>query len=135
AAARAASDGVVIVVPDADVTDVADSFDDDGVVVVAGGESRADSVRSGVAVIPESADVILVHDAARPAVSAKVFSRVIRAVAAHIGGVAGVRPGPSVGVVPVVAVTDSLRRPGDGAVDRSELRAVQTPQGFPAAAL
>lgn len=115
---------VVVVVPADDVDHVAAERAD--ICVVAGGATRTESVRAGVAAVPESARVILVHDAARPAATTALFERVVAAVVAADGS------DPAVGAVPVVAVTDSLRDPERGAVDRSRLRAVQTPQGFPA---
>ncbi len=120
AVAAAVSDGVVAVVPAGD----ADARLPGADRVVAGGPSRADSVRCGLAAVPADAAVVLVHDAARPAASAVLFRRVIAAVIAGADG-----------VVPAVPVTDSLRTRGGGAVDRDALVAVQTPQGFRATAL
>lgn len=70
--------------------------------------------------------VVLVHDAARALTPPAVVRRVAEAVAA----------GADV-VVPVLAVTDSVVEVGDGVrpVDRTRLRAVQTPQGFEAGLL
>ncbi|WP_051214847.1 2-C-methyl-D-erythritol 4-phosphate cytidylyltransferase [Granulicoccus phenolivorans] len=90
--------------------------------VVAGGAERQDSVRLGLAAAGECG-VLLVHDAARPLVPAAVVAAVIAAVrAGH----------PA--VVPALPVIDSIRRvlPDESSevVDRSRLRAVQTPQGF-----
>jgi 2-C-methyl-D-erythritol 4-phosphate cytidylyltransferase len=93
--------------------------------VVAGGASRGDSVRNALAALNATAappDVVLVHDAARPLVPPEVVARVIAAV--QDGDVA---------VVPVIPVTDTVRQlaaSGSTVVDRSILRAVQTPQGF-----
>lgn len=115
--AAATADGVVAVVPTADVDEPVPGAS----VVVAGGSSRAESVRAGLAAIPAAAAIVLVHDAARPAASPELFRRVIDAVRAGAAGVA-----------PAVAVTDSLRHRSGGAVDRDELVAVQTPQGFAA---
>ncbi len=120
AVAAAVSDGVVAVVPAGDV----DRPLPDADRVVPGGPSRSDSVRCGLAAVPADAAVVLVHDAARPAASPALFRRVIGAVTAGADG-----------VVPGVPVTDSLRSRGGGAVDRDALVAVQTPQGFRAAAL
>ncbi|MFZ4519212.1 MAG: IspD/TarI family cytidylyltransferase [Microthrixaceae bacterium] len=128
AAAAAVCDGVVAVVP-------ADSLDtDDGVVpgtaaVVAGGADRVGSVRAGLAVVPADAEVVLVHDAARPLASTDLFARVVAAV----------RSGAEA-VIPVVPVADTIREltgapAGSRVVDRDRLRAVQTPQGFDAAVL
>ena len=74
--------------------------------------------------MPESAEVILVHDAARPLASPELFARVVSAVRAGADA-----------VVPVVPVVDSIRHVNGSVVDRDELRAVQTPQGFRAALL
>lgn len=120
AAARSVSDGIVVVVPAADVDEGLDDAD----VVVAGGDTRSASVRNGLAAVPDDAGIVLVHDAARPAASPALFRAVVEAV----------RTGAEA-VVPGVAVTDSLRRRSGGAVDRDELVAVQTPQGFDAAVL
>lgn len=118
--AAATSDGVVVVVPRADV----DRAVPDADVVVGGGDSRAASVRRGLTAVPDDAAVVLVHDAARPAASTALFERVIAAVRAGAAG-----------VVPAIAVTDSLRTRDGAAVDREHLVAVQTPQGFPAEVL
>ena len=120
AAARAVSGGVVVVVPADDVGSIVVDADH----VVAGGTTRAGSVRAGLAVVPDTAAVVLVHDAARPAASPALFERVVAAVDA---GAAAVVPG--------IAVTDSLRHRDDGAIDRDRVVAVQTPQGFRAGAL
>lgn len=84
--------------------------------VVTGGSSRAESVRRGLAAVPEGFDVVLVHDAARPYVSPEVVGRVVDGVG-ELGA-----------AYPAVGVTDTVRQ-GDQLLDRSELRAAQTPQG------
>ncbi len=119
-AARAVSDGVVVVVP------AADAATEGG---VAGGATRSESVRAGLAAVPPSATIICVHDAARPFASAELFSAVIAAIS---GGADGAIPG--------VAVTDTIKRiDDDGFVvetpPRSALVAVQTPQAFRASVL
>ncbi|HEX7806686.1 MAG TPA: 2-C-methyl-D-erythritol 4-phosphate cytidylyltransferase [Cellulomonas sp.] len=92
--------------------------------VVAGGSTRQASVAAGLAVVPEGADVVLVHDAARALVPPDLVARVVEAVrAGH----------PA--VIPGLAVTDTIKRVGVRGdvvetVPRHELRAVQTPQGF-----
>lgn len=99
------------------------------VVQVPGGASRQESARNGLRFIrddPElsGAEVVLIHDAVRPMVPAHVVEAVIGAVR-----------GGAEAVAPVVDVVDSMRSvddPGRSApIDRSTLRAVQTPQGFP----
>ena len=120
--ARSVADGVVIVVPPGRVEADAGVFDD--VVVVAGGETRSSSVRAGLASVPAHVERILVHDAARPLAPEHVYRSVVAAL--DDGADA---------VVPVVPVTDTVCDTAGNPVDRSELRAVQTPQGFAAAAL
>lgn len=115
ASAATVADGVVVVVP-ADHLDRSVGGADH---VVAGGATRAASVRSGLAAVPDDAEVVVVHDAARPAATSSLFERVVGAV----------RSGAD-GVVPVVAVADSLRSLDGGVVDRSRVVAVQTPQAF-----
>jgi 2-C-methyl-D-erythritol 4-phosphate cytidylyltransferase len=94
------------------------------VVVVTGGATRAASVRNALGAVPAGFEVVLVHDAARCLVPAQVVGAVIDAV------VAGARA-----VVPGVPVVDTIRElvgeGGSRTIDRSALRAVQTPQGFP----
>ncbi len=115
AVAAAACDGVVIVVPPGDV-------DREG--GVAGGATRSDSVRAGLAHVPAEAAIVCVHDAARPFATAEVYRRVIDAVRAGADG-----------AIPVVAVTDTIKIVDpDGVVvstpERASLVAVQTPQAF-----
>ncbi|MCP3857865.1 MAG: 2-C-methyl-D-erythritol 4-phosphate cytidylyltransferase [Actinomycetia bacterium] len=120
--ARAHADGVVLVVaPDRVDEHRADSR---LAAVVAGGATRSDSVRAGLAVVPAGVAYVLVHDSARPLASGQVYGRVKEALEA------GAR-----GAVPVVPVVDTIRRVGAAVVDRADLRAVQTPQGFPAEVL
>jgi 2-C-methyl-D-erythritol 4-phosphate cytidylyltransferase len=95
---------------------------------VAGGETRAASVRNGVAAVGVDALVVLVHDAARPLVSDDVIERVLAPLSEGWDG-----------VVPALPVADTLKRVrGDTVVetvDRRELVAAQTPQAFLATAL
>jgi 2-C-methyl-D-erythritol 4-phosphate cytidylyltransferase len=93
---------------------------------VAGGETRAGSVRAGLAEVPDDAAVVLVHDAARPLVSEAVIERVLAPLSDGWDG-----------AVPGVPLADTLKRVGsDGRVEatvpRDSLWAVQTPQAFPA---
>ena len=121
-AARAVSDGVVVVVPAGDVEREGG---------IAGGASRSESVRNGLAQVPADADIVCVHDAARPFASTDLFEQVIAAV----------RNGADA-AIPAVPVTDTIKivaSDGSGTVestpDRSTLVAVQTPQAFAAVAL
>jgi 2-C-methyl-D-erythritol 4-phosphate cytidylyltransferase len=120
--ARRGSDGVVVVLPSADDVDRWQAAYGEPAVV--GGETRSDSVRAGLTAVPASADIVCVHDAARPLASAELFARVVAAVRAGADG-----------AIPAVAVTDTIKVvDGGGAVvdtpDRATLVAVQTPQAF-----
>lgn len=123
-AAREVSDGVVLVVP-ADRAGRAEPYAD---VVVAGADTRSGSVRAGLAAVPEDAQVVVVHDGARPLASPQLFTAVADAVRAPLAD-------PCDAVVPVVAVTDTVRSRTNGVVDRADLVVVQTPQAFAAGAL
>lgn len=123
AAAQAASDHVVVVVPDALVAELGASLADD-VAAVAGGASRSDSVRAGLHVVGDDAEIIVVHDGARPLASVALWERTIEAVRAGAAG-----------AIPVVPVTDTIRHTEGGVIDRDMLVAVQTPQAFGADAL
>jgi 2-C-methyl-D-erythritol 4-phosphate cytidylyltransferase len=126
ATASAVSVGVVVVVGESRVEGARTLLA--GVVgfveVVSGGATRSASVRAGLAAVPRAAEVVLVHDGARPLATEAVYGRVIAAVRAGADA-----------VVPVVAISDSLRSTSGGVVDREMVLAVQTPQGFGAAAI
>ncbi len=127
-ACRACSSGVVLVLPEASATGVSDPHGADA--VVAGGATRAESVRCGLAAVPADAEVIVVHDAARPLASPALFAAVIAAVTdgGADGAVPGVPPSDTIKAVDESGrVTDTL--------DRTRLVAVQTPQAFRAAPL
>ena len=118
--ARAVSDGVVVVVP------AADAVAEGG---VAGGATRAESARNGLAAVPAEATIICVHDAARPLATADLYAAVVDAV---VEGADGAIPG--------IAVTDTIKRVDAAGIvvetpDRSTLVAVQTPQAFRASVL
>lgn len=92
-------------------------------VIVAGGETRRESVARGLAAVPDEAGRVLVHDGVRPFAPDGLVARVLEAA----------ERGP---VVPVLPVVDTLKEVEDGRVirtlDRARVRRVQTPQGFPA---
>ncbi len=97
-----------------------------GLVVVAGGAERADSVAAGLRVLGPECTVVLVHDAARPFVDRPVIDAVIAHARAGEGAVAAVR----------VSDTLKLAAPDDPTrvartVPRDGLWRAQTPQGFP----
>jgi 2-C-methyl-D-erythritol 4-phosphate cytidylyltransferase len=98
------------------------------VAAVAGGETRAESVRSALAEVPEEALVALVHDAARPLVTDEVIGRVLAPLSEGWDGV--------VAGVPVVDTVKTVEGRGvTGTLARDNLVAVQTPQAFSAATL
>jgi len=99
---------------------------DPRVSVVAGGAERGDSVRNGLEAVPVDADVVLIHDAARPLVSAAEVDAAIAAAARGVGAVVGVP------VVDTLKLADAQRtvletRRRDG------LWHALTPQAFPRA--
>ena len=95
---------------------------------VPGGATRTESVRAGIAEVPEDAAVIVVHDAARPLVSEEVILRVIAALGEGFDG-----------AVPGLPLADTVKRVQSGVVvetvPRDELVTVQTPQAFVAPVL
>jgi len=93
--------------------------------VVAGGASRMESALAGVSVVKKNAELVAVHDGARPFVSAELIQSVVSAAAENIAA------------VPVVKSTDTLKLIDDkgfvqGTVDRETTLRVQTPQVFAA---
>lgn len=116
--------------------------------VVAGGATRQQSVALALAAIPEQTEVVLVHDAARALTPPSVIAEVADAVTGSGDSIDGGDGGDGNGrgsdggergpdaVIPVLPVADTIKavdRDGllvTGTVDRSGLRAVQTPQGF-----
>jgi 2-C-methyl-D-erythritol 4-phosphate cytidylyltransferase/2-C-methyl-D-erythritol 2,4-cyclodiphosphate synthase len=130
-AAVDAVERIVVVAPVDRVAEVGNApwLSERVVAVVPGGKRRHESVAAGLAALdsldgndPESGGrVVLVHDAARPLVSSELVGAILVATSEH--GAA----------IPVVPVTDTIKRITDGrvaaTVDRSELAAAQTPQG------
>jgi 2-C-methyl-D-erythritol 4-phosphate cytidylyltransferase len=123
-------DGIVAVVPADRIADARELLGGVRAVrdVVAGGESRQDSVQRGLEALPPGFDgVVLVHDAARPLVEVELIESVVRATVEHDAA------------IPVLGLVDTVKRLRDDRVvetlDRSELGAAQTPQGFRVALL
>ncbi|MCW2572713.1 MAG: 2-C-methyl-D-erythritol 4-phosphate cytidylyltransferase [Frankiales bacterium] len=114
---------VVVLAPVGLVDDVQVLLASYDVTVTDGGEHRQDSVRHGLAALPAAVDLVLVHDAARALTPVSVFEAVIDELRAGAEA-----------VVPVLRIADTVKRvAGDrvvATVDRADLRAVQTPQGF-----
>lgn len=126
-AAHSVAEGVVVVLPDP-VPGPVPRPGARAQVTVVGGATRAASVRAGLAAVPDRAEVIVVHDAARPLASPALFEAVVDAVASGADG-----------AVPGLALVDTVKRVVDGrvseTVDRRSLMAVQTPQAFRAGPL
>jgi 2-C-methyl-D-erythritol 4-phosphate cytidylyltransferase len=95
--------------------------------VIAGGNTRAESVAVGLAELPEAAGTVLVHDAARPLASPALVSRVLGALANADGAVPAVPVADTIKRISGEAITSTLARDG--------LVAVQTPQAFRVAKL
>ena len=119
-AAEGHADGVVLVVP----PDQSAAPHPRAAAVVAGGATLSASVRAGLAAVAADAEVVVVHDGARPVPVPAVWRAVLAAVAAGADA-----------AIPAVPVTDTLREVGGGTVDRSRFVAVQTPQAFRAEVL
>jgi len=98
------------------------------VACVGGGATRSESVRCGLAEVPEEAAVVLVHDAARPLLPETLVPRLLGALEAGFDG-----------AVPALPVSDTIKRVDGGLVaetlPRGALVAVQTPQAFAAPVL
>lgn len=98
--------------------------DVDRLLVSVGGRTRSESVANGLDDLPDEADVVLVHDAARPLVDAGTIDRVVAVARTGTGAVAALR------------VVDTLKQVDDDgmivrSVSRDGLWRAQTPQGFP----
>ena len=116
-------DGVVVVLPGDAIWDAPAD-----VRTTTGGATRSESVRAGLACVPDDADVVVVHDAARPLATRRLFAAVLDAVVQGADA-----------AVPALPVVDTLKRVRDHTVvetvSREGLVSVQTPQAFRASAL
>jgi 2-C-methyl-D-erythritol 4-phosphate cytidylyltransferase len=117
---------VIVVAPPTRLDEAAELT---GHPVVPGGATRQASVAAGLAALEPDVEYVLVHDVARPFVPAEVIDAVVAALRAGADA-----------VVPTVPIHDTVRRVQpdgslDGIVDRTQLAAVQTPQGFRRAVL
>lgn len=98
------------------------------VALVEGGAERSDSVRNALGAVPAEAEIVLVHDAARPLVTPDIIERCVAAARDGRSAVAAIR------------VIDTIKEVDEGGrivatPDRRRLWAAQTPQAFPAAML
>ena len=121
---NAGASEVVVVVPAGAETRLAEALARlTGWTAVVGGETRAESVRAGLAALTGPASQpVLIHDAARPLLGGDVIQRLLTALQS------------SDGAIPALPVADTLKRGVDGAItdtiDRSALWRAQTPQAF-----
>ena len=123
AAFRAAGVDRIVLVLSAEDTAAWAEFADSDLILAEGGADRAGSVLNGLhALAGSGVDKVLIHDVARPCISAEVITAVRGAL------------DQAPGAAPALAVTDALWTGADGEVtgtrDRSGLYAAQTPQGF-----
>jgi 2-C-methyl-D-erythritol 4-phosphate cytidylyltransferase len=92
-------------------------------LVVEGGATRQGSVRRALETVPDDAEIVAIHDAARPFATPALFDAVIAAAS-----------GDDAGALPVVPVADTVQRVADGLVVATEprdgLALAQTPQAF-----
>lgn len=113
---------VIVVAPDDDIIASFTTHITPKPAVVAGGATRSQSVRNGLAALADDPpDLVLIHDAARPFVSARIIDDVVVAL------------GEFQAAVPVLPVADALKSYNGGLADdinRANVRRVQTPQGF-----
>jgi len=118
---------VVVVLPASDLSSPPAELHGLDVTIVAGGRTRTDSVRSGLAALPADTDLVLIHDAARPFVTPALIDRVITGA-------------QDAAVIPALRATDTLKQVDDAGdviatLDRERIWNAQTPQAFPFAAL
>ncbi len=116
---------IVVAVPPGQESSVAER----GVVAVAGGQHRSQSVANAVELCEE--EIVVVHDAARPLVTPELIDAIVERLASDQD---------AAGVIAATPVTDTIKRTADGdrveeTLDRAGLWAVQTPQAFRADAL
>ncbi|HVL98096.1 MAG TPA: 2-C-methyl-D-erythritol 4-phosphate cytidylyltransferase [Egibacteraceae bacterium] len=130
---------IVLVVAPADLDGAAAALRGAGLAVgavVAGGDTRQESVRLGLSACPPDAEAVAVHDAARPLVSADLVTRTVRALVAPWAAVA-----PGLPIVDTMKLVDAVAAPLTTpvavvrTVERHGLWAVQTPQVFGARTL
>jgi 2-C-methyl-D-erythritol 4-phosphate cytidylyltransferase len=115
---------VVIAMPRG-LDDKPDWLTDDRITIVQGGKERIDSVRAGIAALSEACEIVLIHDAARPLVSAELIERVIATAAQGVGALAALPANDTIHEVDGDRIVSTP--------DRSRLYQAQTPQGFPRA--
>lgn len=96
------------------------------VKVVSGGESRFHSVKNGLEEVPNGA-IVAIHDAVRPFVAHTTIQNTIESAKVHGNGI------PAIDVTDSYRIVDSMI--SNRAIERSNLRAIQTPQTFQSSAI
>jgi 2-C-methyl-D-erythritol 4-phosphate cytidylyltransferase len=119
---------IVVALPAEDVRQAPQWLSKPRIVIVAGGEQRADSVRAGLNALPDDVEIVVVHDAARPLVTPELIGRVLEVAARGLSATTA------------LPVTDTLHEVDDTngirtTPDRSRFWRAQTPQAFPREAL
>jgi 2-C-methyl-D-erythritol 4-phosphate cytidylyltransferase len=118
AVAAEATDGVIVVLPAGATWEPRPPAR-----TATGGATRSDSVRAGLACVPDDVEIVVVHDAARPLATIALFAAVIDAVRAGADG-----------AIPVIPIVDTVKRVSGTrileTVPRDDLVVVQTPQAF-----
>ncbi|HYJ79780.1 MAG TPA: 2-C-methyl-D-erythritol 4-phosphate cytidylyltransferase, partial [Longimicrobiaceae bacterium] len=114
---------VVVVLPPSDMERPPPWLAGLALTIVAGGAERGDSVWNGLQEVAEDVDRVLIHDGARPLVSAAVIDRVLD----------GMGEGAAIAAVPVTDTVKEVDADGTiaGTPPRASLWLAQTPQGFP----
>jgi 2-C-methyl-D-erythritol 4-phosphate cytidylyltransferase len=126
----AAVSSIVLVVPPGRVEEFRTIANDEGISkltsVIPGGEHRHESVRRGLEVLPPEVELVAIHDAARPLITPDLITSCLEMAT---------KEGASALAVPVTDTLQQIDASGcaAGSVDRSTLRAMQTPQVFYAA--
>jgi 2-C-methyl-D-erythritol 4-phosphate cytidylyltransferase len=119
---------VVVAVPagfDVQPPDWLARLEGERLALVAGGATRAQSVRAGLRALPPQAGIVLIHDGARPFVSRETIDGVLEKARTGVGGVAAIQVTDTVKDVEQDRITRT--------VERERLWRAQTPQGFPRA--
>jgi 2-C-methyl-D-erythritol 4-phosphate cytidylyltransferase len=118
---------VVVAVPVGMEEEAVAHLGEEGILVVAGGDTRHASVETALRSVPTDADVVVVHDAARPLATPALFDLVVGATT------------DADAVVPALRIADTVKRVHEGWVigtePREALWTIQTPQAFRAPAL
>ena len=120
-------DGIVLVISEADRRAYDDLIAREGAcprvkAVVYGGATRRDSVYNGLRALPEDAELVAVHDAARPFVTREIIAATLESARRYGSGVICT---PMIDTVKQIMPDGTVTTP-----DRASLRAVQTPQTF-----